>query len=147
MKRLFVMFLVLAAAGTLISDPVAITDTEIKEIAEPIFSSVIQGLEEEDYAKYSRFFTPQLASVLSYNGFGTIVGNHKKYVGKITDLEYIGDLDRKNYTTALFKGESSKQGHEVLMKLDLIKVQVDVSEDVKEDRVFVNGLEFEVLKN
>jgi hypothetical protein len=118
-----------AAAGV-----VGQNDQEVEAVAEPILETVLTGLNNGNYALYSKYFDDTLKDAITEKKFLQVRADILKKIGKYQSRTYLGFLKQANTSVALWKGRFSGADDEVLIKLVLSK---------RGDKVKVLGLWFQ----
>jgi Protein of unknown function (DUF3887) len=137
MKKTFVGILVLmawllalpAGAASVGSD-----DRQVKAVAEPILNNLLTGLNQGNYAQYSRDFDEAMREAISEKKFQQVREDLIEKLGKFKSKKYLGFLNQQNYTAVLWKGAFDATKNDVLIKLVLAK---------RQDKVVVAGLWFQ----
>ena len=131
----FLCFVFLAASPLVVNAAiVGQSNEQVLAIADPIMDNIFDGLNNDDYYKYSRDFDSTLKETLSPERFLSVHKEIKDWVGNYLYREYLGFINRQAITIIFWKGVFDKTQDEILIKLV-------VSEH--EGNYFVTGLWFQ----
>ncbi len=109
-------------------------DKEVVAVADPILDSVLTGMSEGNYGKYSKNFDDLLKDTITEKKFQQVRDEILKKFGKYQSRTYLGYITQSNSTVALWKGRFSNTDDDVMIKLVLSK---------RGDKVQVVGLWFQ----
>ncbi len=124
------VLLTLPAAGA----PVGTSDQQVKDVAEPILDSLMEGFNQGKYAQFSKYFDKNLRETINEKKFKEVRGDLLKKLGKYKSKKYLGFLNQEDYTIVLYKGAFADTKNDMLIKLVLKK---------SKDKVSVAGLWFQ----
>ena len=106
------------------------TDQEILEIAEPIWSNLVNSSNAKDYGSFTKDFSSQMLYGANEVEIGKQWANNKLLTSLSKKNEFLGCLRRNNFVTVLYKQTSDKVPGEFLGRLVL---------GVEDDKVKVFG--------
>ncbi len=84
-----------------------------------IVRSIMQGITEGDYQKYTKDFSAAMQKSSDHESFLQLQSNLRKHVGKFKSIEYIGFYVQEGFFITLFKARFSKEKDDVLVNLVL----------------------------
>ncbi len=128
------VLLALLSALTAAAALVGTDDQQVKAVAEPILDSLLAGLNEGNYAQYSKDFDDAMREALPEKKFLQVRQDIIERWGKYQSKKYLGFLNQQNYTVVLWKGTFDGTKNDVLIRLVLAK---------RQDKVAVAGLWFQ----
>ena len=131
---LLALGLMLSSAFPASADYAGQSDQEVRAAADPILDNLLAGLQDRDYAKYSRDFDEKLKEAVSEEKFKATEEKIQRQLGKYQSRAYLGYLNQKGMTMVLFKGAFDKAQGDVLIRLILVK---------KQGKTLVTGLWFQ----
>jgi len=108
------LFAVPAAANT-----IGATDKEVQAIADPIMDSILAGMKEGDYAKFSRDFDGLMKQELDTTRFDSRRQEIQAQIGDYSSRTYLGFLNQRGMTVILWKARFTGTTDDVLLKLYL----------------------------
>ena len=106
------------------------TDQEILEIAEPIWSNLVNSSNAKDYGSFTKDFSSQMLYGANEVELGKQWANNKLLTSLSKQRKFLGCLKRNNFVTVLFKQTSDTVPGEFLGRLVL---------GVEDDKVKVFG--------
>ena len=95
------------------------TDQEILEIAEPIWSNLVNSSNAKDYGSFTKDFSSQMLYGANEVEIGKQWANNKLLTSLSKKKEFLGCLRRNNFVTVLYKQTSDKVPGEFLGRLVL----------------------------
>lgn len=89
--------------------------------AEKLMSHILRGLEDMDYAEFSKDFTAEMRESFPEKGFAAFVTDNyrKKYGGVCESRELLGELNVGELTVLLWKARYKNYKNDVLLRLDV----------------------------
>ncbi len=123
--RLF-RIVVIAAIVSLFAAPamaqtIGVTDKEVQAIADPILDNILAGMKESDYAKFCRDFGGLMMQDLNPSKFDSRRQEIRRQIGDYQSRHYLGFLNQRGMTVALWRARYSGIDDDVLIKLHLSK--------------------------
>ena len=121
--RIWVTALCLAVMtpGLLSAAIVGSTDQQVQDSVNPLLDAVIQGLQDDNYELYTKYFNPALKSSISQDRFKQIDQQLSEMLGNYLYREYLGFLNKGAFTVVLWKGVFDRAANDVLIKLVVSK--------------------------
>ncbi|MBU4304152.1 MAG: DUF3887 domain-containing protein [Candidatus Omnitrophica bacterium] len=114
----FLCFMFLAASPQSVNAAViGQSNEQVRAITDPIMDNIFDGLNNEDYDKYSRDFDGTLKETLSPERFRAVRKEIKDWVGNYLYREYLGFINRQAITIIFWKAVFDKTQDEILIKL------------------------------
>jgi len=114
----FALLLLLNSTGTnLYAAPKIKTNSEIRDVAEPILDNILDGFKFDDYLRYSKDFDPALKVIGSRTKFFKVNRYIHNSLGNYMSREYMGNLRKEDMVIVLWKGVFDKTRNDVLIKL------------------------------
>ena len=113
------------------AEPLAGSDAEIRETADPILDNILEGIAGADHAAYVRDFDATMRKASGEKAFARVVKMTEAALGEYESREYLGYLERGGMTLLLWKARFSESDDDVLVKLVLNR---------EEERTEVSGL-------
>ena len=92
---------------------------QLRSVAQPIWSNIIEAARERDYARFSRGFSNELLSKLSEEHFRESCEDFPLLTTIESDFEFIDSIQRENAVTILWRLSSSRYAGEFLGQLTL----------------------------
>jgi len=126
------LIIVMAVPG--FADIVGVNDSQVRAVADPMLDSILDGLKEDNYWKYSRNFDDTLKKSISEERFSEIRGQIEGKIGNCLYREYLGYLNREKMTIVLWRAKFDKSDNDIMIKLTVSKIN---------DQNLVTGLWFE----
>ena len=83
------------------------TDQEILEIAEPIWSNLVNSSNTKDYGSFTKDFSSQMLYGANEVEIGKQWSNNKMLTSLSEEREFFGCLRRNEFVTILFKQKSN----------------------------------------
>ncbi|MBN1516181.1 hypothetical protein JXA32_06395 [Candidatus Sumerlaeota bacterium] len=142
MRKTLALIIAALLAIPMLGAIVSTSTDDVQEIAEPMAQSVIDGLENDDYDAFSKYFAARLKVVLTESRFKTQQSYFEKNLGSLANVEYLGHVNYTSYTRTIFKAYASTAEQEVLMWFDIDKRTVTVSGS-QQDRYYLIGFEIQ----
>ena len=95
------------------------TDQEILEIAEPIWSNLVNSSNTKDYGSFTKDFSSQMLYGANEVELGKQWASNKLLTNLSQDKEFLGCLRRNGFVTVLLKQKSDKVPGDFLGRLVL----------------------------
>ena len=95
------------------------TDSEILEIANPLWDNLVKCSNNKDYSGFTKDFSAQMLYGANEVELGKQWSNNKLLISLSKQREFFGCLRRNNYVTILYKQTSDKVPGEFLGRLVL----------------------------
>ena len=119
------LVLILFVTGLIVSPalaaPVGQDDAHVQSLAAPVLDNLLAGMQEMDYAKYSRDFESVMAEAMTEEKFKSMQAQLNKSFGNCTGKTYLGFIDKGDMTMTLWKARFSATTDDVLIKLILTR--------------------------
>ena len=106
------------------------TDSEILEIANPLWDNLVKCSNNKDYSGFTKHFSAQMLYGANEVEIGKQWANNKLLTSLSKQKEFLGCLKRNNFVTVLFKQKSDTVPGEFLGRLVL---------GIEDDKVKVFG--------
>ncbi len=132
--RIVIIMAIVGIAVSTFAEVIGKTNEEIRIIAEPILDSILEGIETEDYAKYSRDFDGTMKEIISKKKFPGVNLQIQNSIGNYQSRKYLGSLIKGQMTVVLWKGRFDRSADDVLIKLVVSK---------RKNKYLVTGLWFQ----
>jgi hypothetical protein len=113
------VFLLLILVLALPGRAAALDDKTAKEKFEPILLNVMTALEKGDIAAFTRDFDDAMKSKFTREEFDRLKSSIDATMGRMTGITYLGFIEKKDFTIALWKGTFEKTQEEIAVKLVL----------------------------
>ena len=95
------------------------TDSEILEIANPLWDDLIQNSNNQDYFGFTKNFSARMLMGANEPELAKQWANNEVITSLSTDREFLGCIRRDDYVTVLFKQTSTKVPGDYLGRLVL----------------------------
>ena len=95
------------------------TDSEILEIANPLWDSLVKNSNNKDYFAFTKDFSARMLMGANEPEIAKQWANNKVITSLNTEKEFLGCIRRDEYITVLFKQTSTKVAGEYLGRLVL----------------------------
>ena len=86
---------------------------EIRSYADPIIKHTISGMQEDDYAKFSRYFDEDMKEALPEDEFTIINGTLKRVIGDYVSIKYSTIEKHEEYIIVRYKAKYSNETADV----------------------------------
>jgi len=113
LPAIIVVLTFVAAASAQTAD----RDVDFRIKTTQILNSILEGISEGDYEKFTRDFSPTLKKAQDRENFLQLQRKIQKSLGKLRSSEFMGSYTQQGAVIALFKVRFSKDKDDILIKL------------------------------
>lgn len=121
MKRIVVLLLILIFLPACSS---SVDKEKIQEYADPMVENMLQGMNEDNYEKFSKDFGPLMLDALSKENYDVIIKTQIKDIIGNYESKELAKVDKasqgdKDYTVLIYKARFSKETSDVAVTIYL----------------------------
>ncbi len=98
-----------------------LSDQEAMKISEPILHNILSAIKSGNLQAYRSNFHPNYQSMVTEQKFNQMLNVYRQKVGDISELKFLGVLNRIAGPIALWKGKTKSTGEDILIILSMKK--------------------------
>lgn len=106
---LFSMSISICSAGNRFAE-------QVKETADPITENILQAINEDNYAGFSKDFDEKMKSELNENEYRKVMAAMKTNFGNYVSKEFVAAELNDTYTIVTYKSKFSREVAEILIR-------------------------------
>ena len=94
---------------------------QVKETADPITENILQAINEDNYAGFSKDFDEKMKTELNENEYRKVIAATKANFGSYLSKEFVAAELNDTYTIVTYKSKFSKEAAEIIIRNVLVE--------------------------